>query len=133
MKDLLYALIEEIFTSARWLQQTLFGGPLLSNADTHVNSLLYFYRRFFLPEDNPYLSFMEEEKLLSQTFRKDLEPIFEMLEQKEKTLSRDEWKTLVDGTRDRIIAAPEQYLSQGRVSPLLIARIVESIFEEGLN
>jgi hypothetical protein len=71
--------------------------------------------------------------VLNRTFRKDLEPIFEMLEQKEKTLSKTNWQALVNETKDRVIAAPEQYLSlhQTKIPSLLITRVVDSIFEEG--
>jgi|SRR5579859_1221886 len=44
-------------------------------------------------------------------FKVALEPIFEMLEYKEKILSKSDWNSLVNATKDRIVNAPDQYLA----------------------
>lgn len=75
----------------------------------------------------------QPEALLNRNFRRDLEPILEMLEEKEKMLSEKEWKKLVSYTRDRVVAAPDQFLSEVRMPSVLVTRIVESIFEEELR
>jgi hypothetical protein len=64
---------------------------------------------------------------------RDLEPIFEMLREKEKLLPRDEWLSLVNATRKRIVQAPEQYLSIHVKSSLLLTDLIDTLFNERLN
>lgn len=70
---------------------------------------------------------------LHQEFKNALEPFLEMLVEKEKILSNDDWTSLVNSTKERIITAPEQYLS-GVMKPSEELKIaIESIFNERLN
>lgn len=66
-------------------------------------------------------------------FKRDLEPILEMLESKSKILSTVDWTRLVNTTRERIIDAPEQYLAGQNRTTDALRHTIEVIFSERLN
>ena len=68
-----------------------------------------------------------------EEFKFVLEPFLEMLAEKEKILSSDEWIALVNSTKERIVSAPEQYLSGILKSSEELKEAVENIFSERLN
>ena len=67
------------------------------------------------------------------SFKRDLEPILEMLEDRGKVLSKSDWIRLVDATKQRIIDAPEQYLAGRNKTSDTLRQQVEMIFSERLN
>jgi hypothetical protein len=65
--------------------------------------------------------------------KRDLEPFFQMLEEQSNVLSKDEWSRLVGSTKERIITAPEQYLSGLNKPSDDLTSIIDSVFMERLN
>ena len=70
---------------------------------------------------------------LPDDFRLTLEPFLEMLVEKEKILSINEWISLVNATKERIIKAPEQYLTGISKSSEELKIAIDTIFKERLN
>jgi hypothetical protein len=68
-----------------------------------------------------------------QGFRRALEPLFEMLEHKEKSLTRGDWIELVNATKERVVKAPDQFLAGITKSNNELAEAVEAIFRDRLN
>ncbi|HZY78257.1 MAG TPA: hypothetical protein VFE50_01950 [Cyclobacteriaceae bacterium] len=62
-----------------------------------------------------------------------LEPFLEMLREKESELSRSDWEHLVNSTRERIVAVPEQYLPGVTRPSDELTKAIELIFNERLN
>jgi len=77
---------------------------------------------------------METTETISQEeFKYALEPLLEMLVEKEKTLSTEEWTTLVNSTKERIVSVPEQYLTGISKSSDELKAAIDAIFRERLN
>ena len=68
-----------------------------------------------------------------EEFRQAIEPFLEMLAEREKILSNDEWNSLVNSTKERIIEAPEQYLIGISKPSEELRTTIETIFRERLN
>lgn len=66
-------------------------------------------------------------------FKDALEPFLEMLEEREKTLSKAEWVALVNSTKERIQNAPDQYLPGNKKPSENLKIAIEDIFKERLN
>ena len=63
-------------------------------------------------------------------FKYKLAPILEMLTDKEKNMSREDWVDLVNLFRERIISLPEQYLSGEIPSGDVLSETVDLVFDE---
>ena len=72
-------------------------------------------------------------QIAHEEFIQAIEPFLEMLVEKEKVLSNDEWVSLVNSTKERIIEAPEQYLVGISKSSGDLRTTIETIFRERLN
>lgn len=68
--------------------------------------------------------------LTDNNFYAALEPYLEMLEARENTASLIDWMALVQMTKDRIINAPGQYLSDAHQSADELKRSITEIFTE---
>jgi hypothetical protein len=65
--------------------------------------------------------------------RRELEPFLEMLEEKNKTLSKDIWQQMVNSTAERIANAPDQYLTGNLKPSPQLEQAIQQIFKERLN
>ena len=63
-------------------------------------------------------------------FRYSLQPMFALLEAKEKTLRHDEWQSFVKKTQERILLNPIDYLGMDIPDESLLKDIIEEIFIE---
>ena len=63
-------------------------------------------------------------------FKHKLEPILEMLADKEKTMAREDWVDLANLFRERIISLPEQYLSGEIPAKEIMDATVDFVFDE---
>lgn len=69
---------------------------------------------------------------LNQKYRRELKPVLEMLKHKKTEMSVEDWMTFVRMTEQRIIAVPDQYLTDFRHKNIL-ETIINSVFIEFLN